>query len=286
MARILIYQPLSYLEGYIQFDLSWLFLFDHISNLFPPLEPTINGDDFFNASLFLKKAGLLSDSMDDLSSQEMDFLYTVPKSGIGDKEEFSPAAPARRFKKLMDAKHPEDSHSIYYASNGQFESDYAEGMTPLLKITIKKFPIIDVCSINLEEFIDFLQEPATIEKKRAFYTVLDDIESWILNGEIQIHDIPDLIASRYGDYLNRIGMMKKSFKEKSISLVMIISENILSRLAFIKLSPAIESLLLLARKETTSNREEQNMPNMELAYIAHTNSRFNKAKKPQLIYAV
>jgi hypothetical protein len=47
MARILIYQPLSYLEGYQQFDLSWLFLFDHVSNLFPPLAPALNCDDFF-----------------------------------------------------------------------------------------------------------------------------------------------------------------------------------------------------------------------------------------------
>lgn len=286
MARILIYQPLSYLEGYIQFDLSWLFLFDHISNLFPPLEPTIRGDDFFKASLFLRKAGLLSDSIDELSSQEMDFLYTVPKWGIRDKEEFSPAAPARRFKKLMDAKHPEDSHSIYYASNGQFESDYTEGITPLLKITIKKFPIIDVHSINIGEFIDFLREPQTIEKKQPFYTVLDDIESWILNGEIQIHDVPELIASRYEDYLHRIGTLKKNYGEKSIGLVMAIPENILSKLVSVKLSPAIENFFTLSKRDGALTKEEQNGSNMELAYIAHINGHFKKERKPQLSYTV
>jgi hypothetical protein len=273
MARILIYQPLSYLEGYVQFDLSWLFLFDHVSNLFSPLAPAIRCDDFFKASQLLKKGGLLSDSSEVLSSEEMDHLYTVPKSGALNIEEFSPAAPSRRFKKLLDAKHPKDSHSIYYASNGQFESDYTEGMTPLLKIAVNKFPIIDVGSMNIGELIDFLREPNTMEKKQAFCTVLDDIESWILNGEIHVRDVPDIIASRYADYLHRIGLLKKNYIEKSIELVMTVSENLLAGLSGVKISPAIQKLLSVGNKE-------RNLPNRELAYIDHINGHFNKTPLP------
>ncbi len=282
MARILIYQPLSYLEGYIQFDLSWLFLFDHVSNLFPPLEPTITGDDFFEASVFLKQAGLLSDSIDELSSQEMDFLYTVPKRSVHNKEEFSSAAPARRFKKLMDAKRPNDSHSIYYASTGQFESDFTEGISPLLKIAVKKFPIIDVHSIHVSEFIDFLKEPETVAKKHAFCTVLDDIESWFLNGEIHIDHIPDIIASRYTDYLRRINVLKKNYSGKSVELVITMSERIISRIAFVKIPPAIENLFTLTRKDIKLGEEERKVPNRELAYIEHVQDRFKKTQKPLL----
>jgi hypothetical protein len=276
MARILIYQPLSYLEGYLQFDLSWLFLFDHVTNLFPPLEPALNCDDFFYASLFMKQAGLLSDSMDELSSQEMDYLYAVPKWNAKNQEEFSETAAARRFKKLMDVKKPQDSHIIYYASKGHFESDFIEGMSPLLKIAIRKFPIIDIHSIPISEFIDFLREPETIAKKRAFCSTIDDIESWILNGEIDIHHVPDLISSRYFDYLKRIGRLKKSLVGKSVEFVITMSKNLLGTLSGIKPSPAASSLLSLSSASINLSREEMNLPNGELAYIEHVNDHFNK----------
>jgi hypothetical protein len=282
MSRILIYQPLSYLEGYIQFDLSWLFLFDHVSNLFPPLEPALSCDDFFYASLFLKHSGFVSDSMDELSSQEMDFLYAVPKLNMQNQEEFSESAPARRFKMLMDSKKPQDSHTIYYASDGHFESDFTEGMSPLLKIAIKEFPIIDIHSLSIAEFIDFLREPETIAKKQAFCTVLDDIESWILNGEIDIHHVPDMIASRYSDYMKRISLFKKNTFNKSIDLVMTMSEKVLSGLSIIKLPPSIENLFTLARSTIHISREEQIVHNGELAYIEHVNNHFNKPQVSEL----
>jgi hypothetical protein len=278
MARILIYQPLSYFEGYLQFDLSWFFLFDHVINLFPPLEPALNCDDFFYASLFMKQAGLLSDSMDELSSKEMDYLYTVPKWSVRNQDEFSETAPARRFKKLMDAKRPKDSHTIYYASKGHFESDFTEGLSPLLKIAIRKFPIIDIHSIPVSEFIDFLREPETMAKKQAFCSIIDDIESWILNGEIDIHHVPDLISSRYFDYLNRIGRFKKTFAGKSVELVMTMSKKLLSGLSLLRPSPAVESLFSWSGDGIELSREEMSIPNGELAYIEHVNSYFQKPR--------
>ena len=127
-----------------------------------------------------------------------------------------------------------------------------------------------------------MQEPETITKKRAFCAILDDIESWILNGEIDIHHVPDLIASRYSDYLKRLGMLHKGSIGKSVEFVMKMSKQFLSGLSVVRLSPAVQSLFTLSKESIRLSREEMNASNGELAYIEYVNNHFTEPCISQL----
>jgi hypothetical protein len=276
MAKTLIYQPNSIIEKDNKLDLSLLLLFDHICNLFPPLSPIINIDkSYFNGN-YLKRNGYLSNCTDILSSSELGDLYEVPDNINEIKSRTFLFAPTRRLKRLLDTKNPEDSHVIYYSSNNQFDSDFIGGNSSILKVSINQFPSISIDEINIVEFVSFLKDKETIEKKHLFCNVLNEIGVAVVNGSMNIKQVPDLIASRYSDYMKRIKLLRKKNSYKTIEIFSLISANIIAGLTIIKLPSAVENIFKLLKKNIELSEDELNMPNREFAYIDYVKNSIKK----------
>lgn len=149
-----------------------------------------------------------------------------------------------------------------YDSN-TFLKDFNEGEHGIIGIIFSELPVVDPSNVNINDFIDFVNDEETQVKRRRLFSWQNDIEDKIEKGNLRVEHIPELIATYLDDYKAWLKKSRQKIKYKKREFII---NSVLYSLGVISLPLAIKQYFEFKTLKLDLSDDEKS-PGRELAYI-------------------
>jgi len=164
-----------------------------------------------------------------------------------------------------------------------YKALYSNAKDEVLSILFSQFPKMQITENNFDNFIDFITDDETIEKKRKLFLWQNRIERRLIEGSVNIEEIYEIIESDLESYITWLNKHIEHFKYKVIwqGIFEIVSGILISLVidkALIGVPLALGNGLLTFKNNAIELKEEEKIaPGNELAYIVHLQRKLNKS---------
>jgi hypothetical protein len=166
-----------------------------------------------------------------------------------------------------------------YDSDAAFLDEFSQGQVSAAAIVMKRLPVLDYQSVDVDELVAFVQDEKTQRLRRRLRVWENDLAKRIENGDVRIEDLPDMMASALDDYEQWLGKTKLRYRVGALETVVMIAAHIIQGLTLIALPSAVKGMLEFGKRGLELELEELRAPGRELAYISHSSEKFQRSLK-------
>jgi|GEM_PF-3641531 len=166
----------------------------------------------------------------------------------------------------------------------EYRSLFGHADDEVLSVVFSQFPQIEIAENNIDNFVDFVTDAETIEKRRRLFSWQNAIERNVMNGRMTLTELYETMESDLEAYISWRNKHIQHFKYRVIAqgTFEILSGILISYFAdqaLLGIPISIAKGFLTFRKNTIElNKEELGSPGRELAYLVHMEERLYQFK--------